>query len=100
MQGTSLVPSAKAPAIPRTLEFDSQRKLDLALSIQDFRVDLRIDRLFHEWPDVTCSRGGRGRLTAAENLGVEMRTGGKVWMVDDVEEFGAKLQHAGLSQES
>ena len=87
---------AKTPAIPQALEFNSQRKLDLPLAILDFLVGPPIAWLFRERADIAYRTVS---LSTVENLRVEMLTA-KVWMVHDVEEFGAELQIATLSQES
>ena len=87
----------RAPAILQVLEFNSQGKLDLTLVILYLLMDRSIGRRFRERADLRCAR--LGGASTVENLGAEMLTA-KVWMVDDVEEFGAELQHAGLSQKS
>ena len=87
----------RAPAILQVLEFNSQGKLDLALVILYLLMDRSIGRRFRERAGLSWAR--QGGASTVENLGAEMLTA-KVWMVDDVEEFGAELQHAGLSQKS
>src|ERR1700674_4385732 len=80
----------RAPAILQVLEFNSERELDLALAILHLCMGPRMMRVFRERASV--------RYTAVENLDVKMIAAAKVWMVHDVEEFGAELQQAGLSQ--
>src|ERR1700730_17867909 len=84
------------PSIPQASKFNSQRKLDLPLAILYLCIGPPIMRLFRERAYVTYSLV---ILSAGENLDVEMVAAAKVRMVYDVEEFGAELQHAGLSQE-
>ena len=96
LRGASRV-LTQSPANTLDLKFNSQRKLDFPLAILDFLVGPPIGRRFRERADLRCAR--LGGASTIENLGAEMLAA-KVWMVDDVEEFGAELQHAGLSEKS
>ena len=95
LAGALALPAAKTHANPQRSEFNFERKLDLPLAILDFLVDPPIAWLFRERADVSYRTVS---LSTVENLGAEMLTT-KIWMVHDVEEFGAELQHATLSQE-
>src|SRR5258706_16265766 len=74
-----------------SLEFNSQRKLDLALVVRELSCHLACAGLyrFREWAQI---RSITREYSCAQMIAAE------VWMVHDVEELCAKLQQAGFSQ--
>src|SRR5229473_2018143 len=90
--------AATTPAIPQALEFDSQRKLDLPRGSLS-RCDLPGPpvRPLRKRTETACTT-----LQSTGYIAPEYPGGwrAEIWMVDDVEEFGAELQHASFSQKS
>jgi hypothetical protein len=86
------------PANPQASEFNSQRKLDLPwFSLRHGDLPGSPVRRLRKRTEADCAARLCPSYTTREYPG---RRRAEVWMVQDVEEFGAELQHAAFSKKS
>lgn len=86
------------PANPRASEFDSQRKLDLSwFALRRGDLSRAAVRRLRKRAEAGCTTRLSPNYTTRENPGGRRA---EEWMIHDVEEFGAELQHTFFTQES